>query len=103
MLHKIGVIGEKDSVIPFRMLGWAVHYCQTSPEARAALENMAQDNFGVIYLTESLAQGMMDVIEKYDRQLKPIITLIPSHKDTNPIAMRRVEDFVSKAIGKNIL
>lgn len=103
MFRKVGVIGGKDDVMPMRSLGWHVEYCEDALQARAALEEMVRNGFGIIYLTEFLAKDMMEVVEKYDSALLPIITIIPSHGQNEGIAKQRASGFVSKAIGKNIL
>lgn len=103
MSYKIGVIGERESVLPFQMMGWEVSFCETAREARGALAQMISGNCGVIYLTTSLAADMMEIVEHYNSMMTPVITLIPSHKGRSNLAEKRLADTVIKAIGKNIL
>ena len=103
MSYKIGVIGERESVLPFQMMGWEVSFCENTKEARAALAAMIAGNCGIIYLTTSLAGEMMEIVEHYNSLTTPIITLIPSHKERSNLAEKRLADKVIKAIGKNSL
>lgn len=103
MSYKIGVIGERESVLPFQMLGWEVSFCEETRGARAALGKMISEGCAVIYLTTSLAEGMMEIVEHYNSLMTPIITLIPSHKGKSLLAEKRLTDTVIMAIGKNIL
>ncbi len=103
MLLKIGVVGESESVLPFQMLGWEVACCDELAEARAAITRMAQAGFGIIYVTSTLADGLPEIIAQYAREKTPVVTLLPSHRGRDRLARRRLEDMVSRAIGKNIL
>lgn len=103
MSYRIGVIGERESVLPFQMMGWEVSFCEDARTARGALAKMVTENCGVIYLTTSLAADMMEIVEHYNGLMTPIITLIPSHKEKSLLAEKRLTDTVVKAIGKNIL
>lgn len=57
MTHKIGVVGDKDSVLPFKLFGFDVRYGTTKQTVRQAIEEMAKNEYGVIYVTEQCAYG----------------------------------------------
>lgn len=103
MAHKIGVVGEKDVVVPFQMIGFDAYPVASSTEARQTIDRLAKEEYGVIYLTETIAQDIPDTIERYDTQTVPAIILIPSHKGSLGIGKKRVSDNVEKAVGQDIL
>ena len=54
-MYRIGVIGDRDSVLGFQALGLEVCPAENAEEARQALHRMAKENFAILYLTEQLA------------------------------------------------
>lgn len=103
MAHKIGVVGEKDVVTPFQIIGFDAYPVADATEARQTIDKMAGESYGVIYLTESVAKEIPDTIERYDTMVTPAVILIPSHKGSLGIGKKRINDNVEKAIGQNIL
>ncbi len=103
MTHKIGVVGDKDSVLPFKLFGFDVRNSTTKLEIRRAVDEMAKQEYGVIYLTEQCAKEIPETIERYKGQLTPAIILIPSHQGSLGIGMNEIQKSVEKAVGQNIL
>ncbi|RLK64034.1 V-type ATP synthase subunit F [Atopobacter sp. AH10] len=103
MSHKIAVVGDKDSILPFRLLGFSVYPVNTAKEARTKIDSLAKEETGIIYLTEALAKDIPDTIRRYDDQLVPAIILIPNHLGSLGIGLDRVQENVEKAVGQNIL
>ncbi|WP_067836241.1 V-type ATP synthase subunit F [Amphibacillus sediminis] len=103
MDHKIAVVGDKDSVLPFKILGFDVFASPTAQKARETIDSLAQQNYGVIYLTEAMAKEIPDTIKRYDAEVQPAIILIPNHKGSLNIGKNRIEENVEKAVGQNIL
>lgn len=103
MASKIGVIGDKSSVLPFKLFGFEVHYAISERQIRETIETMAKSNFGVIYITEEAAELAKETIERYKDKVTPAIILIPSYKGSKGIGRAEIEKNVEKAIGQNIL
>ena len=78
MFKKIGVVGDKDSVLAFKALGIDVFPVVEADEARKT-------------------------IDRYNREVLPAVILIPSNQGTLNIGMQRISDNVEKAVGVNIL
>ena len=49
-MHKIGVVGDKDTILPFKALGLCVYPVITKEEARHSIDEMAKNNFGIIFV-----------------------------------------------------
>lgn len=103
MSHKIGVIGNDNSILIYRMLGFDIFHIANSQEASDKIDELAQDNYGVIYVTEQVAEKISATIHKYDEKILPAIILIPDHTGSRGIGKRRVQENVEKAVGQNIL
>lgn len=103
MFKKIGVVGDKDSVLAFKALGIDVFPVVESDEARKTIDRLAMNNYAVIFVTEQVAQNIEETIERYNRETLPAVILIPSNQGTLNIGMQRISDNVEKAVGVNIL
>lgn len=103
MAHNLGVVGDKDSILPFKIIGFSVFACSTANEARETIDRLAEENYGIIYLTEALAEQIPETIKRYDAKLTPAIILIPNHSGSLGIGKQRIQDNVEKAVGQNIL
>lgn len=102
-MYKIGVVGDKDSVLAFKAIGIDVFPVIESDEARKTIDRMAREKYAVIFVTEQVAEGIHETIERYNRETLPAIILIPSNQGTLGIGMKRINDNVEKAVGVNIL
>ena len=95
--YKIAVVGNRDAILPFRLIGFQT-YPVTEPQ-----EAINRENFGIIYLTEDIAQAIPDTVAFYDQQLTPALILIPTHRGTTGLGQQRIRDNVEKAVGQDIL
>lgn len=103
MTYKIAVVGDKDSILPFKMIGFDIFDARTGQAARQQIDRLAEKDYGVIYVTESLAQEIPDTIARYREEAVPSLILIPNYKGSLGIGMQNIQDNVEKAIGQNIL
>lgn len=103
MRKKIGVIGNKDSVLGFKALGLNVFSPREADEIRKTIDKLAIDDYGIIFITEDLANKALETIQRYDEKISPAIIMIPSNRGTLNIGMDRIDENVEKALGSNIL
>lgn len=103
MYKKVGVVGDKDSVLAFKALGIDVFPVVEPEEARKTIDKLARDNYAVIFVTEQVAKNIEETIQRYNKETLPAVILIPSNQGTLNIGMQRISDNVEKAIGVNIL
>jgi len=103
MYKKIGVVGDKDSVLAFKALGIDVFPVVEADEARRIVDNCAKNDYAVIFITEQVAQKIEETITRYNEEVLPAIILIPSNQGTLNIGLKRISDSVEKAVGVNIL
>ena len=104
-MRKIGVIGDKNAVLCFKLFGFTVYPAILSrrEENRRLVDGMAKDGYGIIFVTEQIAQTIPETINKYDKNLTPTIILIPGNKGSLGIGSSRIRKNVEKAVGMNIL
>lgn len=103
MYKKIGVVGDKDSVLAFKALGVDIFPVIEIEEARKTVDKLAMTDYAVIFITEQVAKDIEETIERYNNKVLPAVILIPSNQGTLNIGSKRISENVEKAVGVNIL
>ncbi|MBE7004373.1 MAG: V-type ATP synthase subunit F [Ruminococcaceae bacterium] len=101
--YKIAVIGDWESVMGFRALGLDTCPVNTPEEAREEVKRLAKEDCAVIYLTETLAKSMPDVLDRYKDELRPAIILIPGREGSLGIGKENIQRAIERAVGADIL
>lgn len=101
-LYKIAAIGDKDSIVAFRAIGIDVFSAYEPKVARALVDDLAKKDYGLIFITENIAQTIEETIQRYKSKLVPAIILIPNNSGSLGIGMKDINKNVEKAVGSNI-
>jgi len=101
-MYKIGAVGDKDSILAFKSIGIDVYPVMDAKDARSAIDSMADDSYGLIFVTEQIAKDIDETIQRYKKKLVPAIILIPSNQGSLGIGMSEINKNVEKAVGSNI-
>lgn len=103
-MHKIGIIGDRDSVLGFMALGFAVHEVRGGEEAESKISELVKSGeYAVIFITEDLAIETEEERAKYKDMPLPAITVIPSGKGSLGYGMASIKSAVERAVGADIL
>ena len=102
-MYKIAVLGDRDSVLGFKALGLDVFPAETVDEAKDTLNQLAKEEYAVVYLTEQYARYMDAELERYKTRLTPAVILIPGKEGPLGIGMANVKKSVERAVGADIL
>lgn len=98
----IAVIGDKDSVLCFKAVGVSVFPTAEVDEARKIFEKLIRGDYAVIFITEQLAAGLEEEIQKVAFQPLPSVVLIPNSKGSLGTGAERIRGVVKKAVGADI-
>ena len=100
---KIGVIGDKDSVLGFLAAGFHTFVTEDPKEAAHILENAVENGFAVLYITEDLLREIPESYEKF--KTEPMLAIIPIQSKTGSlgIGMALIKRSVERAVGADIL
>ena len=101
--YEIAVVGDRESIMGFRAIGLSVCPVFNPNEARAEIQRLADSDCAVIFLTETLAKDLGDVIARYRSQLKPAIILIPGKEGSLGIGKETIETVIERAVGADII
>jgi len=103
VMYKVGIVGDKDSVLAFKAIGIEVFPVDNVEDARKTVDTLAYNNYGVIFITEQFAEKLEETIERYSKSITPSIILIPGSQGSLGIGLNKIKDNVQKAVGINIL
>ena len=101
--YSIAVIGDWESVMGFRALGLDTYPVTSVEEARKTVHALAKTDCAVIYLTETLAKDMADVLDRYKDNIQPAIILIPGREGSLGIGKSNIQSAIERAVGADIL
>ena len=102
-MYKIAVMGDADSILGFKALGLDVYPVESVDEAKSTIHRLAKESYAVVYLTEQLAAGMEEDVDRYKDELTPAIILIPGKDGSLGIGMANIKNAVERAVGADIL
>ena len=101
--YSIAVIGDWESVMGFRALGLDTYPVTSVEEAKRTVHDLAKTDCAVIYLTETLAKDMEDVIAHYKDEMRPAVILIPGRDGSLGIGKNNIQRAIERAVGADIL
>ncbi len=101
-MAQIAAIGDHDSVYGFSALGLDVYPVESPETAAKQIRRLAAQHAAVIFLTESLAARLPELMAAYQDTVTPALIPIPGVSGNNGIGMQRVKDAMHKAAGSEI-
>ena len=103
-MYKIGIIGDRDSVLGFMALGFSVHEVDTPDAAADKLAELVKSGeYAVIFLVENYAALIEEETDKYKNLPLPAITVIPGRAGSTGYGMANIKSAVERAVGADIL
>ncbi len=102
-MHKIAVMGDRDSIYGFAALGMEPFPITDPTEAARQLHKMVDEDYAVIYMTEALGSKLPRELERYREYDLPAIILIPGTSGNTGAGMEQVKRSVVQAVGSDII
>jgi len=102
-MYRVGIIGDRESVLSFRVVGFDVYDTTDSESAKTALSDFANRNYAVVFVTEQIAMAIESEIEKYKDSQVPAIIVLPNNRGSNGMGMKAISKSVERAVGADIL
>lgn len=114
MKYRIAIVGPKEAVAGFALLGADVVAAHTAEEAVGHLyrlkkamrveEGRERNEYGVVFVSEDLLSGIAaDDEKKLARGALPAIIPLPSHRGSTGFGLQRLKRIVERAVGSDIL
>lgn len=102
-MYKIGIIGDRESILGFKAIGLDVFPCSRAQEAGKLLDQLAKGEYAIIYITEQLAVSLEEEIIGYKDARLPAVIPIPNKEGSMGTGMKSVRKSVERAVGADIL
>lgn len=102
-MAKMGVIGDKDSVMLFKAVGLDAFFETEGEKANRRLHRLACEGYAVVFVTEPLYAACSETIQEFAAEAYPAIIPIPDNQGVQGIGMQTLKQNVEKAVGVDIL
>lgn len=102
-MAKIGVIGDRDSVLLFKAVGLDVFLEDEGDSANRTLHRLAREGYVTVFVTEKLFAACAETIEEFKGQAYPAIIPIPDQAGSRGVGEKMLRQNVEKAVGMDIL
>ncbi len=102
-MNKIGIIGDKESVLCFMAAGFTVFIAETPEQAAQKISHAAKNGFAVLYVTEDLLSQIPDVYDRYKTDPSLAVVPLPPRTGSNGFGMASIRKSVERAVGADIL
>lgn len=103
-MYKLGALGDKESMLPFKAFGIVTYECTKAEDAKVLLSSLARENYGLILITEELALELQEELKTLQAEkLFPVIIEIPSRKGATGLSRQKIKRMVERAVGADIL
>jgi len=102
-MSKIAVIGDKDSILGFKVVGVPVFPVTNSEQASRLVNKLAKEDYSVLFITEPVIAGIGETIDRYRASAYPVIIPIPNNRGSTGLGMQGIRESMEKAIGVDIL
>lgn len=103
-MYKIGIIGDRDSVLGYMALGFSVHEAENAQIAGEELREMAKSGeYAIIFIVESYAMKLSEQISAYKDDPLPAVICIPGKSGNIGYGMANIRESVIRAVGTDVL
>lgn len=102
-MYKIGVIGDKDSILGFLALGIDIFPAYEGDEIKRTIHKLAEEGYAIIYITEMASLSAQETIKRYKDSELPAIIVIPGIGGSMGLGMNEIRESSKRAIGADIL
>lgn len=102
MKTKIAAFGEKDIMLIFKGIGADIFPFKGMDDAPSQLRKIIKQDYGIIFITETIAAGLDEIIRQYADMVKPSIVVIPGLGKRNNYAVEVLRHAIIKAVGTDV-
>ena len=101
-MHKIAVIGDKDSVCGFSCLGLETVVVYAEKDAKREFRRLVNSEYAIIYVTEKTAEMLSSEISQLYNCVTPAVILIPGVSGNTGDGLKSIDRSVERAVGSLI-
>lgn len=102
-MYKVGVIGDKDSIMGFLALGIDIFPAYEQDEIKRLIPRLVEEEYAIIYITEKASLLAKETMAKYKDSKLPAIIVIPGIGEKLGLGMNEVRASAMRATGIDLL
>ncbi|UCE05896.1 MAG: hypothetical protein JSW07_20275 [bacterium] len=102
-MSDIAILGDKDTIWPFKAFGFDLFPIVKLDNAEAVLEDTIKKRYKIIFVTEDLYKKFRDQIIEAQLEPLPAIMVIPNIKGSQDIGKKELRQAIRTAIGSDII
>ena len=105
MSTKIAVVGDRDSIYPYRALGIELHPVDEPQHAKGVIDTILSEKVDayLILLTEQVAKSLERELRILRGLPHVVFLVIPAGIESKGYAMEKIRSLIRQAIGRDIL
>jgi len=103
MYNNIAMIGNRDSIIGFKLLGISIFPVSKKEETIEILNKIVKEKYAAVFITEEIAIQIFEKIEELQKNSLLSFTIIPNKFEKKNLGLKILEKNIEKAIGTDIL
>ena len=100
----MAALGDYESVLPFQAVGIEPHVLEEGAEsdARAALNELVQRKYAVVFIVEDWYERLRPLIEEINEKEETSIVPIPGLRGSKGLGFKSIKSSVERAVGMDI-
>jgi V/A-type H+-transporting ATPase subunit F len=102
-MYKIALVGNKDSIIGFQLLGISIFPVNSKEETINILNELIKEKYAAVFITEDIASQIFDEIVELQKKYLISVTIIPNKLEKKNLGLKILKKNIEKAIGTDIL
>jgi len=104
---KIAAFGEEDIMLIFKAAGIDVFPQSVDireiDEAEKKFRQLVDSNYGIIFVTETVALKLDNLIREFSEKFQPSVVVIPGPGERKNYAVNNLRRIIIKAVGADIM
>jgi len=100
---RIGILGEKKSVLAFQALGVDVFGISNKDDLSEAKQEIEQREYAIIFITEDIVKKFTEEIDSFYKETLPAVLVIPGIKGASVLGKEGLKKILERALGSDIL
>lgn len=102
-MYKLAIIGDSDSILAFKAINFESFKAHPENVESILREKYYSGKYAIIFLSETLAEHIKELLDEFGKQPFPVITILPISRELKNIGMKRMKDTCIKATGTDII
>ena len=103
MPNNIAVIGDHDFIAGFKALGCELYPVDDKTDLHSMFTNLIKQDFSFIFILETFALKIMDLIEGHNQDVRPLIIPLSDFRQDLLLSENLLSRLTIKAVGKDII